>query len=199
MLNKNVTIKDDITGKIFGRLTVLEFSHKKTNKKYYWLCRCICGKEIYARADSLKNGHTKSCGCLSLENMDKYFKDHGNKKAYGESSFRRVFYMYKRNAEKRGLSFLLTKDEFRTLTSQVCHYCGKEPNTIAKAYGRTNGEYIYTGIDRIDNFHGYDLNNCVPCCEICNRAKLSMTQEQFIDWIHKASNYLKNKEIQNES
>ena len=32
--------------------------------KPQWLCRCFCGQEFVTRADALKSGHTKSCGCL---------------------------------------------------------------------------------------------------------------------------------------
>jgi hypothetical protein len=57
----------DLTGQKFGRLTVKEFSHTK-NKKSYWLCDCDCGtKNIIVRADQLKRGITKSCGCYHRE------------------------------------------------------------------------------------------------------------------------------------
>jgi hypothetical protein len=52
----------DIAGQRFGRLVVI----KKEEKSYY-LCRCDCGKEKVIRADHLRNGKTKSCGCLNDE------------------------------------------------------------------------------------------------------------------------------------
>ena len=53
---------EDLTGKTFGNLTVIErdLSYTKTTK---WICRCKCGNEISAFASNLKLGRTKSCGC----------------------------------------------------------------------------------------------------------------------------------------
>lgn len=56
----------DLTGQRFGRLLVIKrvFNQKKGT---YWLCQCDCGnyKEVYG--GDLKNGRTKSCGCLRKE------------------------------------------------------------------------------------------------------------------------------------
>lgn len=54
----------DLTGLVFGELTVLEkdYNKKAGNGSYCWKCRCSCGKEISCPPQSLKTGHTKSCG-----------------------------------------------------------------------------------------------------------------------------------------
>lgn len=59
-----MAILKDLTGQKFGRLTVLEFSHKD-KAQYLWSCKCECGSIITAKSGNLKNGTTKSCGCLS--------------------------------------------------------------------------------------------------------------------------------------
>lgn len=63
--------KNDLTGKQFGRLKVLyfdeDYSKKKGENVRYWKCLCECGTEISVRTSSLKNGNTKSCGCLHKE------------------------------------------------------------------------------------------------------------------------------------
>lgn len=58
----------DITGKRFGRLTVLGFSHM-TGKRSYWTCRCECGKIVTLRKDHFAYSYSrvKSCGCLHRE------------------------------------------------------------------------------------------------------------------------------------
>lgn len=56
----------DITGKSFGRLTVIWFSHTKA-KQAYWKCKCSCGAHIVVRGNSLLMGNTKSCGCLNKD------------------------------------------------------------------------------------------------------------------------------------
>lgn len=57
----------DLTGQKFNRLTILEY--KGASK---WLCKCDCGKEIIVASNNLKNGHTKSCGCLKIEKSIKH-------------------------------------------------------------------------------------------------------------------------------
>jgi hypothetical protein len=57
---------ENIIGRRFGRLTVI--SDEGTDGHYhYWRCQCDCGKEIVARTASLKNGNTKSCGCIRVD------------------------------------------------------------------------------------------------------------------------------------
>lgn len=54
---------ENLTGRIFGKLTVLELAEWKKGTSY-WRCRCECGNETIVRYVYLINGHTKSCGCL---------------------------------------------------------------------------------------------------------------------------------------
>jgi hypothetical protein len=53
-------------GKKFGKLTVIEESDVRTTKKRgkRYLCQCDCGNEKIVRGDCLRDGNTKSCGCL---------------------------------------------------------------------------------------------------------------------------------------
>ena len=53
----------DITGNVYGKLTVLMFDH--TNPRYgsYWTCQCDCGNINIVRSNDLRTGNTKSCGC----------------------------------------------------------------------------------------------------------------------------------------
>jgi len=53
----------DLTGKKFGLLTVIDFSHKKDGN-YYWNCICDCGKSCTSKATRLNRGQKKSCGHL---------------------------------------------------------------------------------------------------------------------------------------
>lgn len=69
-LNKGKIKRENLTSQRFGRLTVIEFSHKKGDKTY-WKCKCDCGKEVLVRSDALKTGHTNSCGCYNKEILRK--------------------------------------------------------------------------------------------------------------------------------
>lgn len=60
-------IKEDLTGKKFGRLTVIKRAENSKSNQPRWLCRCECGTEKIILAQSLKRGGTKSCGCYQDE------------------------------------------------------------------------------------------------------------------------------------
>ena len=54
----------DITGKRFNSLVAIKLLGKRRNPgKVYWLCRCDCGGMSEVRAESLKKGQIKTCGC----------------------------------------------------------------------------------------------------------------------------------------
>lgn len=57
--NRKHTLKDDLTGKRFGKWTVL-YKSKKPN---YWHCKCDCGTERDVFRGNLTQGMSKSCGC----------------------------------------------------------------------------------------------------------------------------------------
>lgn len=57
----------DITGKKFNRLTALFPTNLRADHHTLWLCKCDCGNDFLASVKLLRNGHTKSCGCLKKE------------------------------------------------------------------------------------------------------------------------------------
>lgn len=58
----------DATGSVFGKLTIIKFSHAKKKRphgwQYFWECQCECGNAATVDFWKLRLGHTKSCGCL---------------------------------------------------------------------------------------------------------------------------------------
>lgn len=56
--------KIDLTGKRFNKLVVLREGKKSNTGIIRWICRCDCGNESLVIGNQLKNGKTKSCGCL---------------------------------------------------------------------------------------------------------------------------------------
>ena len=65
----------DLTGKRFGRLTVLHRAPTPPGKKgqRYWLCRCECGTEKIHPTGTLNSGAVVSCGCYHREQASKLF------------------------------------------------------------------------------------------------------------------------------
>lgn len=58
----------DLTGQKFNRLTVIQQSQKRNSAgQVYWICQCDCGNICEVCGVSLRNGHTKSCGCYNSE------------------------------------------------------------------------------------------------------------------------------------
>lgn len=55
-------MKDETNNK-YEYLTVIGFSHKDKGGNAFWKCKCECGNMIVVKGASLRNGHTKSCGC----------------------------------------------------------------------------------------------------------------------------------------
>lgn len=72
---QNVT---DLTGQIFGELTVINKGKTKisTNgsRKLYWICKCSCGNVCEIAGQSLKDGNTRSCGCIKSLGEQKIIK-----------------------------------------------------------------------------------------------------------------------------
>lgn len=58
---------NDLTGKRFGRLTVLKMASRDKKGRIRWLCICECGNFRCVYPNHLKSGATQSCGCLSRE------------------------------------------------------------------------------------------------------------------------------------
>ena len=54
----------DLTGQIFGKLSVLSRANYSKSGKIKWNCICKCGEEVIVIGNNLKNSTTKSCGCL---------------------------------------------------------------------------------------------------------------------------------------
>lgn len=68
----------DLTGKQFGRLTVLRKDTERiTNSGSYWICKCDCGKIKSVRSCSLRNGDIVSCGCYRTEKIMKTKEERG--------------------------------------------------------------------------------------------------------------------------
>lgn len=54
----------DLTGQKFNMLTALEPTDRRSSGAVIWKCRCDCGAITEVKSSALRNGGTKSCGCL---------------------------------------------------------------------------------------------------------------------------------------
>jgi hypothetical protein len=67
----------DLIGQVFARLTVIQCTGRNKHGASIWLCKCLCEREVEVISQSLVNGNTQSCGCLSREVASALFFKHG--------------------------------------------------------------------------------------------------------------------------
>jgi hypothetical protein len=167
----------DLTHRTFGRLYVIGRAENK-GCHVAWQTVCKCGNRPIVTGCHLTGGQ-QSCGCLNRERAAAR-----HRLPSGVAARNAVWNVYRTSAKRRGFVWELTFDEFCRLTSSDCHYCDETPkNDIGREY---NGSYMYNGIDRKDNLQGYIASNVVSCCDVCNKAKRTMSYEQFVAWLIKA-------------
>lgn len=103
---------ENLIGKKFGRLTVIEEATSNIKYRRAWRCKCECGntKDIIVTTDSLKNGRTQSCGCLQRERASK------SNKRYNRYEFKDDYVIGYTN---KGEQFIFDKDDY----DKVKNYC----------------------------------------------------------------------------
>ncbi len=200
--------KVDLIGKTFGWLTVEKQGPHKIwpsgAKAIQWVCRCACGKERLVVSSVLIRGVVKSCGCKN------FMVDYGSI-SYDDpakSTWNAILRSYKIKARRRELVWGLDEEKAMELFKSNCHYCGTPPRNKKSLYMNKNGTYgrnkfvnedrikktfvLFNGIDRKDNGKGYIVENCVPCCSICNMAKHQMPYEGFLGWLKMIAKFWEN-------
>jgi hypothetical protein len=136
-----------LVGMQFGLWTVVEFSHRGTDRHSWWICRCDCGSEKAVSGHNLKGGQSKSCGC-----------DHTNlrKHGYAGTQIHNVWKsMIERCTSKKGKSWASYGGRGITVCER---WTGKDGfiNFLADMGDRPDG----ASIDRIDNDGPYSPGNC---------------------------------------
>ena len=177
-----------LVGQRFERLVVQRRVGRLPGRplgKVFWECRCNCGQVRTICTQSLTNGHSRSCGCLKIE----IFTQKSRLANTGEAGLRKLLDAYRRDAKRRGYQFMLSARAFKTLVQKPCYYCGAPPMHCRKPTVRQTspqtvafGTIFTNGVDRVDNARGYEPDNVVPCCGVCNRAKGVRGIEEFLAW-----------------
>lgn len=167
----------DLTGRRIGQWKVIRQLPSR-NGQIMFLCLCTgCETEHPIHGWNLALGKSKSC-----------FDCGRGKLRLAEASLNGLFAEYRRGAHDRGLSFSLSKKQFRLLTSSDCHYCGTAPSQTWTR-GLTFGHYVYNGVDRKNSRYGYSNENCVSCCWTCNKMKRRLSYSVFVEQCRKIAKY----------
>jgi hypothetical protein len=154
----------DLTGAVYGRLTVLRLGHR-IGGRHAWLCRCECGTEKVIASQSMRSGNTKSCGCLN-EEVRSLMTAERNRANKGKTQWLR--HGHKRGTEPGGsptyLSWKSMKVRCDNPTGRSRCYVGIEicdrwrvfSNFLADMGERPEGMTL----DRINPFGNYEPGNC---------------------------------------
>lgn len=146
----------DITGNRYGKLTVINraYTHttKSGNKYIKWRCICDCGNETVVSGESLKNGNTRSCGCLQKETAARLKFKHGQTKSRLHGIWN---HMKQRCGNTNNDSYKLYGGEGKTVYKPWC-----DDFQCFYNWAMENGYKDGLTIDRIDNSKGYTPDNC---------------------------------------
>lgn len=172
------------TGHQKGQLTVLREVPRtnETHSARLWLCQCDCGNQTTVKSNNLYQ--TISCGCRQGRSFGRDEK--------WRATFNMQYNHHRCGARRRGL-VELSKPKWESLTKSPCYYCEAiDMKNIAdtvcysrvKAAHKGEDKCLYgialNGIDRIDNNRGYEEDNVVACCFMCNSMKSDLSFEKFI-------------------
>lgn len=157
-------------GKIFGCIQILDLDLTTPNRIYF-KCKCLkCNRQLRIRNDNITNTRVGCSKCLGEWRRKNFEIKNSN---LLPKDIRHKYIHFKCNALNRNIKFFLTKEQVECLCEQPCFYCGKER---------------CLGIDRVDNSKDYTTENCVPCCGCCNRIKMDLSPDFFIQQIKRIYN-----------
>ena len=135
----------DITGERYGRLTAV--ARVDGVRPTTWECICDCGGTKKVRANSLRSGNTKSCGCIKNELLTK----HG---FWGHPCYRSWEQMIARCYNKDHISY----PNYGARGISVCDHWRNSPRAFIEDMGPKPTQKH--SIDRVNNDGNYEPSNC---------------------------------------
>lgn len=153
----------DLTGKKFGRLSVIDYRVSKKKAGALWNCICDCGTNHVVLGSNLIGGYVQSCGCLlrdsepkRLENARKAATRHG---MYGTRFYRIYNLMRDRclNEKATGYRFYGGRG-IQTLWKSFEEFKDKMYVSYVNHVEDFGGKE--TTLDRIDSNGNYEPKNC---------------------------------------
>lgn len=178
-------------GRIKLNQEVLSFKEYNTKGRSVYKIKCnFCNNEYESTIDVFRDARKSGSCCRKCQNSQHKIYE---SMTVPESQLSLNYSNYRSKAKMKKWEFNLTKEEFKTLVTSNCHYCGLEPNQFRtdriKSIREGDSSFLMNGIDRVDSSLGYTTSNTLPCCEDCNKAKRNLSYNQFLDLIKKIYEY----------
>jgi len=154
--------KIDMTGRHYGRLTIIKEHQPGKHRRARWVCGCDCGKEIIALGTNIRFGQTKSCGCFAdevrLKNIDKLTKTNATHGVRQTRMYHSWNNMIRRCYDVRDNYY----KTYGAVGRIVCDNLRESPKNMFNLIGERPDKYT---LDRIDNNENYTCGQCPQCVE----------------------------------
>ncbi len=151
MMSKRI----DLTGEKFDRLKVISYVGTNKNGQALWQCECKCGKKIVTKGKYLRNGDTKSCGCLVKEVASKRMNERNTKHGKRNTRLYAIWHGMKQRTQEK------TNKAYEKYGGRGIKLC-EEWNDFNKfeKWALENGYMHSLTLDRKDNDGDYCPQNC---------------------------------------
>lgn len=155
--------KLDLTGKRYGRLTVLCESGKNKYGNYMWRCACDCGERVDVAGGKLVSGHTQSCGCHRKDLMQSIGKKGTHYDSQAGKPNHRLYgvwhSMKDRCSRKTASNYKYYGGRGISVCDEWQSFEAFKKWALSTGYDK-NAEYGECTIDRIDVDGDYEPSNC---------------------------------------
>jgi len=183
----------DLSGKTFGRMTVLELSHMNERGHAMWRCQCSCADKTIkvVRGSHLTDGNITSCGCYAKEKQTE--RHAANRQHFIGKTFGRLTVLELSHIDNLGHAMFkcqcscdkasITTVRSGHLTDGNVTSCGcvlheaimnRHDSHRASMIGKVFGKLTVIDVDRIENSHTTYYQCRCGCGNLCSVSNIHL-------------------------